>query len=241
MKHILITGASSGIGKALASLYANEGHTVYAGGRDFKKLNLLCRSNNKIRPFICDVTDINDIQLASKNLPKLDIIILNAGDCEYIDDPINFDGQLFARVINTNLISVGYCLQVLLKHLKPNGNLAFTSSSAAFLPLTRTQAYGASKAGLNYLAKSLSIDLKTHNINVSLINPGFVSTPLTDKNTFSMPGIISSDLAAKYIVKGLNKNKSEINIPPLFTFIMKLFSYLPFFIWQKIAVRMIQK
>lgn len=241
MKHILITGASSGIGKALAIKYAQQGHVVYAGGRDSKKLDKLCRSENRISPFLCDLNDLEMLKLAANDLPKFDIIILNAGDCEYIDDPINFDGELFARIVNNNLISIGYCLQVLLKYLKPNGNLAFTSSSAAFLPLTRTQAYGASKAGLNYLAKSLSIDLKPHNINVSLINPGFVNTPLTDKNTFDMPGIISSELAAKNIIKGISKNKPEINTPFFFTFIMKLFSFLPFFIWQKIAVRMIQK
>ena len=129
----------------------------------------------------------------------------------------------------------------MLKNLRPHGNLAFTSSSAAFLPLTRTQAYGASKAGLNYLAKSLSIDLKPHDINVSVINPGFVRTPLTDKNTFTMPGIISSELAANSIIAGIDKNKSEINIPFFFTFVMKLFSLFPFYIWQKLALRMIQK
>jgi short-subunit dehydrogenase len=241
MKRILITGASSGIGKDLAIQYANKGYQIYAGGRDKTKINALCRTNNKIRPFICDLTRIEEIELAAKDLLSLDMIILNAGNCEYIDDPINFDGQLFARIINSNLISVGYCLQVLLKYLSSNGNLVFTSSSAAFLPLTRTQAYGASKAGLNYLAKSLSIDLKPHNIHVSIINPGFVKTPLTDKNTFNMPGIITSELAAKYIIKGISKNKAEINIPVLFTLIMKVFSFLPFFIWQKIAVRMIQK
>lgn len=239
MKNILITGASSGIGKALALQYSKEGNTVFAGGRDRNKLQSAFKDNPLVKHFICDLTCLNEIKSASRNLPNLDVIILNAGDCEYVDDPINFDGELFARVINNNLISVGYCLQVLLKHLKTNGNLAFTSSSASFLPLTRTQAYGASKAGMSYLAKSLSIDLKPHNINVSLINPGFVQTPLTDKNTFNMPGIISSDLAAKNIINGINKNKLQINTPFLFTLIMKTFSLLPFSLWQKIALRMI--
>lgn len=241
MKHILITGASSGIGHALAVQYATKGNIVYAGGRNKNKLDKAFASHHNIIPFVCDVTILEDIEQASVNLPKLDIIILNAGDCEYIDDPIKFDGHLFARIVTNNLISVGYCLQVLLKNLRPHGNLAFTSSSAAFLPLTRTQAYGASKAGLNYLAKSLSIDLKPHDINVSVINPGFVRTPLTDKNTFTMPGIISSELAANSIIAGINKNKSEINIPFFFTFVMKFFSLFPFYIWQKLALRMIQK
>ncbi|MFT5809085.1 MAG: NAD(P)-dependent dehydrogenase (short-subunit alcohol dehydrogenase family) [Moritella dasanensis] len=238
MKSVLITGASSGIGAALATHYADKGYQVFAGGRNIQRLNKLSAGYDNITPLVCDVTSKQSITEASLNLPPLDVLILNAGDCEYIDDAKHFDGDLFARIITTNLISVGYCLQAWLKLIKSGGKLALTSSSAAFLPLPRAEAYGASKAGLSYLAKTLSIDLKAHNIHVSVIHPGFVDTPLTQKNTFVMPQIVTAERAASYIASGLDNNKVEINFPRYFIWIMKIIRLLPFSLWQRIALRM---
>ncbi len=232
MKTLLITGASSGIGFEVAKHYAGCGYRVYAGGRNQERLNELASFSSNIITFTCDLTNKSSIANISIPFESLDILLLNAGNCEYIDDPVKFDGELFSRVITTNLISVGYCLDAWLKLVKPNGQLAITSSSASFLPLPRAEAYGASKAALNYLTKTLSIDLQPHNISVSLINPGFVQTKLTDKNNFSMPSIITAEKAAEYIVNGLSKRKSEINFPRKFTFFLKTLSLLPFFIWK---------
>lgn len=237
-KTVLITGASSGIGKALALAYAEMGYLVYAGGRNQQRLDELVLENANIKPLVCELTNKKALIAVSGDLPQLDILILNAGNCEYINDAVNFDSDLFARVITTNLISVGYCLEAWLKLVKPGGQLVLTSSSAQFLPLPRAEAYGASKAGLSYLAKTLSIDLQNSHIDVSLIHPGFVATPLTDKNDFPMPSIISTAQAADYIVEGINKRKAEINFPKHFTYLMKLISLLPFSIWKKLATRM---
>lgn len=238
MKTLLITGASSGIGASIALLYAHNGFTVFAGGRNQERLEKLSTQHSNITTFTCDLTSKDSIKNISENIPPLDILLLNAGGCEYIDDAINFDGDLFARVITNNLISVGYCLDVWLKLVKPNGQLAITSSCASFLPLPRAEAYGASKAALTYLAKTLSIDLKPQNINVSVINPGFVQTSLTDKNTFKMPCIITADAAAQYIFKGLSRNSTEITFPKRFTYTLKMLSLLPFSIWKYLASKM---
>lgn len=232
MKTILITGASSGIGFEVAKYYAGRQYKVYAGGRNQDKLNELAALNSNIITFTCDLTDKASFDNIGITFEPLDILLLNAGNCEYIDDPVNFDGALFERVITTNVISVGYCLDAWLKLVKTNGQLAITSSSASFLPLPRAEAYGASKAALSYLAKTLSIDLQPKKIHVSLIHPGFVETQLTDKNTFDMPSIITADKAASYIFNGLKNKKSEINFPRRFTFILKGFTLLPFFIWK---------
>ena len=232
MKTLLITGASSGIGFEVAKRYANSGYKVYAGGRNEERLNELASTSRNIVPFTCDITNKNSIANIPVSFESLDILLLNAGNCEYIDDPVNFDGDLFSRIITTNVISVGYCLDAWLKLVKPHGQLAITSSSASFVPLPRAEAYGASKAALSYLTKTLSIDLQPYNINVSLINPGFVQTQLTDKNTFSMPSIITAEKAAEYIVNGLIKRKSEINFPKRFTFSLKILSLFPFIIWK---------
>jgi NAD(P)-dependent dehydrogenase (short-subunit alcohol dehydrogenase family) len=237
MKTVLITGASSGIGRSVAIAYAQKGYQVIAGGRNAQRLNNLSQQHNNITPLLCDVTDKNSIALASSSLPPIDILLLNAGDCEYIDDALHFDGDLFARIITTNVISVGYCLEAWLPLIKPHGQLAITSSSARFLPLPRAEAYGASKAALSYLAQTLSIDLAAHHIDVSLIHPGFVSTQLTDKNTFAMPAIISAEHAAVYILKGIHQRKSEINFPKRFIFFMKICALFPFSLWKALLIK----
>ncbi|MDP4984789.1 SDR family NAD(P)-dependent oxidoreductase [Pseudoalteromonas tunicata] len=239
MKTVLITGASSGIGKALVQYYANANYQVFAFGRDTARLEQLKQLNTNITAVSCDLTDLSQLQQVSTTLPMFDLIILNAGNCEYIDDPVNFDAALFQRVMAANVQSVANCLSVWLKKIKPYGRVAINSSSAQFLPLPRAEAYGASKAALTYLARTLRIDLQPHNIFVSVIHPGFVATPLTAKNTFAMPSILTTEQAALAIVKGLNKGKDEINFPPVFIAIMKFLAFLPRPLWRKLALRML--
>ena len=241
MKKLLITGASSGIGQGVAIAFAKRGWQVFAGGRNKDRLLSLCNTHENMQPCICDITNREDIERIRHQLPPLDLIFLNAGDCEYIDDPQQFDGELFARIVNTNLVSVGLCLSAWLPKLRTGGKLVITSSTAAWLPFPRAEAYGASKAGLSYLAKSLAIDLKPKDISVTVVHPGFVSTPLTDKNDFAMPGIISTEEAVNYIMRGLDAGKREINFPPFFAMILRLLSWLPFSVWQMLMTRRMAK
>lgn len=237
MKRVLITGASSGIGRAVAIGYATLGWQVYAGGRSEERLTSLCACYPSIVPVIANVCVETEVAQVVDMLPALDLLILNAGSCEYIDDAKHFDGALFKRIIDTNLISVGYCLAHWLPKVKHGGQLALTSSSASFLALPRAQAYGASKAALSYLARTLSIDLAAADISVSLINPGFVETPLTNKNDFPMPGIVTTEHAAAMIIKGLKQRKHTINFPCIFIFVLSFLSLLPFSWWRAFAIR----
>ena len=239
-KTLLLTGATSGIGEALCAQYIVLGWKVIACGRNQEKLALLAVNDN-ISTLQLDLNDAQQVALSFAPLSVLDLVILNAGSCEYIDDAKHFDGQLFARVINTNLISIGYCLQALLPKVVAGGQLALVGSSASFLPFSRAQAYGASKAGIAYLASSLAIDLKKHDIDVSLIRPGFVKTPLTDKNDFNMPMLISSEQAATYIVKGLSKRQFDIHFPKKFTLILKAIAFLPEVLWRWFSARTLDK
>lgn len=239
MKRILITGATSGIGKALCLLYQKQGWQVFACGRNQDCLNELQQLNNVTSLFF-DICDKAQIMQETRNLPTLDLLILNAGSCEYVDDALRFDSDLFERVVRTNLIALAYCLEILLPKINSGGQLALMGSSASYLPFPRAEAYGSSKAGVAYLAKSLSLDLAPSAISVSLINPGFVKTPLTDKNNFPMAMLISSEQAAVFIFQGLQRRKKEIHFPFPFTFILKLFAWLPDIIWRFIATRMIK-
>ncbi len=234
--NVLVTGATSGIGRALCAAYSYRGDHVHACGRSEAKLADLASEVEITQSYCFDLTDFEAYPKMTSEFETLDLLILNAGDCEYIDDPKHFDGELFERVVKVNLISIGYCLQTWLPHLKPGGRLVLISSSAAFLPLPRAEAYGCSKAALSYLGKTLSVSLRDKQIGVSVVHPGFVKTPLTDKNTFAMPMLIDANRAAELIVEGVNKGKREINFPWLFVLFMKCFNALPMFLWSKLAV-----
>lgn len=234
MKSVLITGATSGIGKALVKQYSDQGFKVIACGRSEDKLNLLSASTQNVTTLCFDINDEKHMQTAMQSVGQVDLVILNAGDCEYIEDVMHFDADLFKRIITTNLISVGYLVQALIGKISQGGRLAFVSSSVTHLPFPKAQAYGASKAGLDYLAQSLALDLAPHNIHVSLIQPGFVKTPLTDKNTFNMPFLMSSEQAAKLIIRGLHQGRSLIAFPSRLIYLLKLFRTMPRRIWTTV-------
>lgn len=228
----LITGATSGIGEQLAIKYAQMGDTVIACGRNSEKLAELAKHDN-IQTCKFDVTNLQDIKQSTIGYPHFDRVILNAGNCEYVDDARNFDSALFERVIKINLLATGYCLEALLPKISSGGHLVIVASSVTYLPLPRSEAYGASKAGVTYLAKSLAVDLK--DVDVTLVNPGFVKTPLTKKNDFPMPMAVSAEQAAQYMVKGINKRRKEVHFPHRFTYILKVLRILPLPLWLKIA------
>ncbi|NVK31139.1 MAG: SDR family NAD(P)-dependent oxidoreductase [Gammaproteobacteria bacterium] len=228
--NVLITGASTGIGRQLASDYAVAGHRVWGSSRSGQ-------APDHVEALSFDVTSIEQIESACQSLDSIDLLILNAGGCEYIDDPVNFDAALFKRVIDTNLIGAANCLQVLLPKVACGGRVVFVSSSASFMPLPRAEAYGASKAGLQYLADTLRVDLAAHSIHVSVVNPGFVETPLTDKNTFDMPFRIPVERASREIIAGIDKGRMHIKTPWGFTTALQWLGALPRFLQHQLALR----
>ena len=241
MKNILITGATSGIGKQLAREYARAGNHVIACGRNRDRLDALETGNPGLRGLAFDVADRERVSAAAESIDvPLDLVILNAGDCEYIDDPMRFDGELFARIISVNLVSLGYCVEALLPRIRRGGRLVIVSSSATFLPFPRAGAYGAAKAGADYLARTLAIELQPHGIEVTLVRPGFVKTPLTDKNNFDMPMRVSTEFAARAIMHGIGRGRAEICFPRRFTWILRLLAMLPASLWQRIAGQMMR-
>lgn len=232
---VLITGATSGIGLALFDDYVKRGHKVIACGRNKKQLKAMSAVADSVCAF--DVTNQSAVNEAVKDIKSLDILILNAGNCRYIDDAKNFDAELFSDVINTNLIGIGWLLSALLPKLKAGGQLVFVSSSATIVPFPRSEAYGASKAGLDYLANSLRLDLASQHIDVTLVHPGFIKTPLTDKNDFAMPFLMSSEYAAKRIADGVANRSKYLHFPKRLTLLLRFFSFLPDALWQKLILK----
>ncbi|WMC09367.1 SDR family NAD(P)-dependent oxidoreductase [Oceanimonas pelagia] len=237
MKRVLITGASSGIGLQLARDYVADGWTVVACGRHHHKLKQ-AMSGERVEYAVFDINDRTAATDALNAVAPVDLAILNAGTCEYVDDAHAFDAALFERVVQANLIGTANCVAAVLPRIKTGGRLALVSSSVTFVPLTRAEAYGASKAGVDYLARTLAVDLKPDQVAVSLIRPGFVDTPLTQKNDFPMPGRVSPAQASRAIRSGLAKGKREVTFPAGFIATLSLLSWLPQGLWLSLARRM---
>lgn len=225
--NILITGSTSGIGLQLARDYLAHGATVYCCGRSESTLQTLTDEfPSMAKPIAFDIQNLVACRKALASIQSLDLVILNAGICEYID-AMKFDAEQFERVIRINVIGMANCLECLIPQIKYGGQLALMGSSSSYAPLPRAEAYGASKAATEYLAKTLAISLQPKQISVSYIAPGFVETPLTDLNDFPMPMKVDVHFASRKIRRGLEKRRSEIHFPVSFTLILKTLSLLP--------------
>lgn len=232
-KRIWLTGASSGIGLAIAEQLAIEGHLLAVSARSEAPLQQLAtRYPGQILVLPVDMTDAEAVQQAGQRIDEawgaLDWAILNAGTCEYVD-VATFESAMFQRVMQANVQGTVQCIEAALPLLRKGNNprLVGVGSSVTFCPLPRAAAYGASKAAVRYLFQSLELDLAQWNIGVTLVSPGFVETPLTAANDFPMPMQVSSDEAAGIIISGIHKGKREISFPGPFIAILKLLGSLP--------------
>lgn len=238
MKTLLITGATSGIGKALAEHAANSGYNVIACGRNKNVLDSLSEHPN-IQACQFDVTSLEDTREALRT-QTFDVAILNAGTCEYVDVD-DFEPDMFRRVFEPNFFGVVHCVDAILPILKKGNKVVIVDSMARLLPFTRSQAYGASKAALHYFTKSLEVDLHDKGIDVQAVSPGFVETPLTDKNDFEMPMKITASEAAKAMLKGIESNKQTVFFPRLFGIILRFMHILPTPIQKRLSLAMREK
>jgi len=231
-KNVWVTGASSGIGIGLANQLAEKGANVFVSARNVEKLNENFADKKSISILSGDLTsaDVNKEIVAQikSSAGGLDCVIFNAGTAEYID-VYNFCAAPFERMIEANYFSMVRGIEAAMPLLKKSeaAYLVGMSSSVGWQGLPSGQAYSASKAAIRNLFQGLKIELAPKNIAVSWICPGFVKTPLTDKNTFDMPFRVSIDEATNTIVKHLEKQTTEIHFPKRFTYFLKLVSYLP--------------
>ena len=232
-KKIWITGASSGIGKALAEKFALEGWKVAVSARRKEILDEMANNKN-IFSYPLDVTNQNQINnIFSKIIDEfgdLDLCVFSSGTYDpKLEQEINITQNKF--VMETNFFGVLYCIKSVESYFKDkkDGHISVVSSVAAYRGLPNSSGYGPSKAALTNLTESLYFDFKKHNVRISLISPGFIKTPLTDKNEFPMPFIRSPNFAAEKIFNGLTKSKAfEVHFPKALTLLLKFLRILPY-------------
>ncbi|MGA0214577.1 MAG: SDR family NAD(P)-dependent oxidoreductase [Pelagibacteraceae bacterium] len=232
-KKIWITGASSGIGKAVAEKFAAEGWMVAASARRQEILNKMAENQN-IFAYPLDVTQKENVTKTFNNIiedfKNVDICLFCSGTYDpKLEQEINIEQNKF--VMETNYFGVLNCIKAVETYFKnkKSGQISIVSSVAAYRGLPNSSGYGPSKAALTNLTESIYFDFKKHNVKISLVSPGFIKTPLTDKNEFPMPFIRSPEFAADKIFQGLTKkNIFEIHFPLGLTLTLKFLRILPY-------------
>lgn len=246
MANIWITGASSGIGEALALQLARAGHQVAASARSADKLAGLSERSHeaagRAHAYPLDVTDraaarrvLGEIE---RDLGPLDTAVLAAGTHQPVSADA-FEAGAFARLVEINLIGTANCLEPLLQQMiaRRRGRIAIMASVAGYRGLPTSAYYGATKAALINLTECLKFDLDRYGVMLQLIDPGFVKTPLTDKNEFKMPFLIPAEEAAQRIAAGLESARFEVTFPRRFTYLLKLLRCLPYRLYFPLVAR----
>lgn len=218
-KVVWVTGASSGIGLALVQQLLADGNQVIASARGLAALAPLAQQyGQRLSLLSCDLACAESMAAAGTQLAAitdhLDLAILNAGTCEYIDLPA-FQADVVARVFAVNVVGTARCIEIALPLLRRahRGVLAVVSSLSALVAFPRAEAYGASKAALDYMLDALAIDLRASPVTVTVIRPGFVATPLTAQNDFPMPAMVSPERAAREILSAAEQRKAWHGFP----------------------------
>ena len=238
-QHIVITGATSGIGYQLAKDYLVEGHHVYAVGRDEEALSEL--KSLGAETVEVDLMDREKVLAAFDKISKIDLAICGAGMCEYLDMP-NFDSAAFMKVITVNMGTLSHAIEgALPKLMASKGRLVGIGSASAYVPFARAEAYGSSKAAIHYLMKTLQISLAPHGVSVSLVVPGFVETPMTKQNDFPMPFLQTTQQASQAIRAGIKSGHDVIEFPKKLTLPLKVLGTLPDLVWQQVSTKINKK
>ncbi|MCE2679527.1 MAG: SDR family NAD(P)-dependent oxidoreductase [Burkholderiales bacterium] len=232
-KRVWIIGASTGIGEALAKQLSHAGARLFISARSKDKLELLAGALNATRALPFDMTHEAAVAHAAETVfaewGGVDVVVVMAGT--YVEMRAqNFDLAAAKHQVEVNINGVLNVLAPVLPQLikQGSGHISLVSSVAGYSGLPNGMIYGASKAALINMAEALLVDLSENNVDVSLVCPGFVETPLTAKNEFPMPFIITVEEAAKAMVDSFARGDFEMHFPKKFTRILKFLRLLPY-------------
>lgn len=238
-QRVWLIGASSGIGEALAHRLVYLGARVAVTSRHVAALEKL----NAAYVAPADVTDTAALAAAFEAvvaaLGGVDVVFVNAGTHQPVR-AWELDADAAARLVQVNLIGAMNAVALVAPWFteRGTGRIAVTASVAGYGGLPTGLVYGATKAALINFTETLYLDLVPRGIAVHLVNPGFVKTPLTDKNDFKMPALISSEAAAREILDGIAAGEFETHFPKRFTRVLKLLNLLPYRLYFPLVHRL---
>ena len=244
---IWLTGASTGIGRSLAEELIRLDNRLIVTSRNAEPLEELKQlAPDRVSVVTADIASPSSVEQMRNGLhsvtERIDTVILNAGTCEYVDVE-RFESDLFDRVMQVNFVGVARCIEASLELLRASTrqpHIVGIASAAALTGLPRAEAYGASKAGLVSLLESLALDLSPLGIEVSIVYPGFVDTPLTRKNDFPMPFLMTAEEATSLMIDGIKKRRFRIAFPRRLIWSLKLMGILPDWLRHRLGVSMVR-
>ncbi|MFK7973371.1 MAG: SDR family NAD(P)-dependent oxidoreductase [Rickettsiaceae bacterium] len=234
-KTIIITGASSGLGAALAVHYSKQHHRLFLFGRSHARLHEVsesCKANGSdIQTFSEDVTDANSMKRCLETIAReqnIDIVIACAGvSAGTLQGPETL--EQVQKIFDTNIYGVLNTIMPIIPYMikQQKGNIAIVSSMAGIIGLSCAPSYSASKGSMRLFSDALRGYLQRYNITVTTIIPGYIQTPMTKVNQFPMPFIISAEKAAEKVAAGIACNKHLVTFPWILYIFMKLCCLLP--------------
>ena len=244
-RRVWLIGASSGIGRATASALHHRGAQVIVSARSAAALHSFVEQHPGSEAVVLDCADAAQVQAAGQRLltaGPLALVCYCAG--HYRDlRATQFDLAEMLRHQEVNYVGALHVLAAVLPGLLSQArqgqpaHLSLVSSVAGFRGLPKSLAYGPTKAALINLAETLYLDLHEHGVGVSVVNPGFVATPLTAQNNFSMPALITPEAAAQAMLQGWAQGCFDIHFPKRFTRLMKLLRLLPYGLYFPVVRR----
>jgi short-subunit dehydrogenase len=245
---VWLTGASSGIGAALATRLLARGARVALTARRVDLLDALAAGHaGNVLVVPADVTDAAAVAAAARRIEAawggIDLAIFNAGGSvvptqSAVDDP-RFAADVYTATMALNYFSVVYGIEAVLPGMlaRGDGQIAAVGSLAGYRPSSIALPYSTSKAAVIHLIEGLRLSVASRGVAVTIVNPGFVKTPLTARHTVRMPFVIEADDAAERIVRGLERKKGEIHFPAPLSWTVKLLRMLPDSIYARIIRR----
>jgi NAD(P)-dependent dehydrogenase (short-subunit alcohol dehydrogenase family) len=235
-----VTGAGTGIGRALARRLAEAGWIVAASARTARDLDSLAAEVlGRITSFQLDVTDASACAATAAaieaSLGPIDLAVFNAGSY-FPTTAENFSVANFKKTVDVNLMGEINCMGPIVTSMvaRRRGHIGLMASLTGYVGLPTAASYGATKAALISVAQAFKPDFERFGVTISVINPGFVKTPLTDKNTFPMPFLIGTDAAIDHIMAGIEANRFEISFPWQMSAAIRLLAWIPN--WAKFAI-----
>jgi NAD(P)-dependent dehydrogenase (short-subunit alcohol dehydrogenase family) len=241
-KTVWLVGASSGIGLATAQALHARGARVVVSARQAALLDAFVADHVGAQALVLDVTDAQAVQAGARQLladGPLDLVVYCAGHYK-AQRAYDFDLGEMLRHQEINYVGALHVLGAVLPAMlaRGSGHLSLIASVAGYCGLPKSLAYGPTKAALINLAESLYADLHPRGLGVSLVNPGFVRTPLTAQNHFHMPALITPERAASEMLEGWRRGRFEIHYPKRFTMWVKLLRWLPYAAFLPLVSRM---